>query len=133
MLPTPIIKEIIFSGIKFSYESYNYKKAKAEVEALNTIQPSTPFPQNFFKMAGIHGNGIPNEIKKNHVVWRTGKLWEVKFNHTGDITSLKIGRYYGYFKTFFISEFGVKFKPLLFKSEDKYDLIKQGLAIEETI
>jgi hypothetical protein len=129
MLPTQLIKEIIFSGVRFQYESYDYKKAMVEVEALNATQQ--PSPYNNFRMMGIHG--IPNEIKKNHIVWRTGKLWEVKFNHTGNISGLKIGRYYGYFKTFDITDFGIKFKPRLFKSEDKYDLIKQGLAVEETI
>ena len=120
MLSTLIIKEIIFSGIRFQYESYDFKKALAEVEALNATQQPSPYRY-----------GVPDEIKKNHIVWRTGKLWEVEFWSNGEIKRIKISRHWNYQKSFNITDFGIKFKPCLFKSDDKYDLIKQGLAVEE--
>jgi hypothetical protein len=36
-----------------------------------------------------------------------------------------------WYKNFYIDDFGVKVKPMIFKSDDKYNLIAQGLAVEE--
>jgi len=149
MIPENIIKELIISGVRYKYESYDHKKACAEIEELQrlasatntTALTTTTVSTNATVTNAVSLNdllyvpkncwNIPAEIKKNHIVWRTGRLREVHFNLKGDIGMFKIGL--RYFKTFYLKDFGVTVKPLIFKSDDKYDLISQGLAIEETI
>ena len=74
---------------------------------------------------------IPDEIKLNNLVWRAGRVWEIFFNKDRRICRVKVGNRYP--KNFQIEDFGVSVKPMLFKSEDTYDLIGQGLAIEENL
>ncbi len=121
MIPHEILKEYVMNGVRFQYESYDHKKALEELKQTNnsTLQHNS-----------WH---IPAEIRKNHIVWRTGKLWELHFNKNGEMVAFKIGRCRPYIKIFYLVDFGVIVKPMIFKSDDKYDLIGQGLAIEETL
>jgi hypothetical protein len=129
MIPYDILKELVVSKIRFAYESYNHKKAVEELEELdkknNVVKNQFQFhlAKNCFD--------IPAEIKKNHVVWRKGRIRSIEFSKNSEMWRFKIGN--RYFKTFILTDFGVTVKPVLFKSDDKYDLIGQGLAIEETM
>jgi len=121
MIPHNILKELIIGGVKFHYESYDHKKALEELQQLYKSQQSTIQYMSYM--------GIPDAIKQNHIVWRTGRLWGVFFNKKNEMWRFKIGCRYA--KNFYTEDFGVRVKPILFKSDDKYDLIGQGLAIED--
>jgi hypothetical protein len=112
-----LIKEFVFQGVRFSYESYDHKAAVAELKKANTKY------EDFY--------GVPDEIKLNHIVWRTGKLRLVYFDKNGEMCRFKIGQRWA--KNFYLPDFGVRVKPMIFKSEDALDLIGQGLAVEETL
>lgn len=129
MIPYDILKELVVSKIRFAYESYNHKKA---VEELEELDKKNGVIKNQFQY-GLAKNcfDIPAEIKKNHVVWRKGRIRNIEFSKNCEMWRFKVGN--RYFKTFILEDFGVSVKPVLFKSDDKYDLISQGLAIEETM
>lgn len=131
LIPSLVVRDLLISGVKFSYESYNHKEALAEIEALKAAQQSIPYQANNMFEFENSCWGIPNDIKKNHIVWRTGRVSEIHFAPNGEVRKVKIGKYY--YKTFYLHDFGVRVKPILFKTEDKYDLIKQGLAVEDKI
>jgi hypothetical protein len=124
MIPHEILKKYIMNGVRFLYESYDHKKALEEMKQINSTA-------NGFQRYVL--GDIPLEIKKNHIVWRTGKLWELHFNKNGEMSVFKIGRFPPYVKTFYLDDFGIKVKLMIFKSDDKHDLIGQGLAVEETL
>ena len=119
-IPYPYIKECILNGVKYLYESYNYKMAMEEFNQKN--------PKTFNELFSYQGNYIPPEIKANHIVWRKGKLREIRFNNDGKMCTFKIGN--KYYKTFYLSDFGIKCKPMIFKSDDKLGLIDKGMAVE---
>lgn len=135
MIPYEPLKELIIHGVRFQYESYNHKKAIDELKqirdtGINPYSTLSILVNDLFKIPEYSWI-IPEEIKKNNVVWRAGRIWEIFFNKERQMYRFKIGNRYP--KNFYLEDFGVKVKPMLFKSEDKYDLISQGLAIEETI
>jgi len=117
MIPYELIKDFVFHGVRWSYESYDHKAA---MEELNK--------------ASSHYNtlfGVPDVLKQKHAVWRTGKLRLVYFDKNGQMCRFKIGQRWA--KNFYLDDFGVRVKPMIFKSEDALDLIGQGLAVEETL
>ena len=124
--------------MRFSYESYDHKKAIAELKQIRDtgINPYASIPNfvaqvnDLFKLPEYHWN-IPEEIKKNNIVWRAGRVWQIFFNKNREMYRFKIGNRYA--KNFLIEDFGVRVKPMLFKTDDKYELLGQGLAIEENI
>ena len=124
MIPYYIIKELVLSGCKFLYESYNYKEAVEELRNTQTFQYNYNF--DFCK-----DEFIPDNIKQHHIVWRKGKLRKIHFNNNGEIFKLYIGNKRA--KCFYLSEFGRTYKPILFKSDDVHDLINQGFAIEDKL
>jgi hypothetical protein len=131
MIPYELLKEFIFHGVRFSYESYDHKKALEEIRELEK--------QGIFQnqMFGYRTStfdpsyGVPDEIKQNHIVWRTGKLRLVYFDKNGKMCRFKIGQRWA--KNFYLNDFGVRVKPMIFKSDDYLDLIGQGLAVEESL
>lgn len=133
MLSQEIIKHLIVSGVKFKYKSYNHKKAVEEIkeiEAKNGVVSYTD--KNMFQLQHSCWS-IPQEIKDKHEVWRYGKLWEVHFNRFGDVDKMYIGAMFKFKKCFWVNEMGNTVKPMIFKTDDKYDLISQGLAIEDKL
>lgn len=128
MIPYQELLKIVTEGCKFSYESYDHKKAREEIKTLGTNVVYQA--NNYFEMFDSC-YGIPDYIKQNHIVWRIGKLRSVKFNPDGKMCKFYIGARWA--KVFFLEDIGVKVKPIIFKSDDSFDLIGQGLAIEETI
>lgn len=133
-IPYDVLKELLIQGVRFSYMSYNHKKA---LEELKTIANggTNPYPHsiniNSLNNIPIYNWFIPDEIKLNNLVWRAGRVWEIFFNKDRRICRVKIGNRYP--KNFQIEDFGISVKPMLFKSEDTYDLIGQGLAVEENL
>lgn len=124
MIPYNIISELVISGCKFKYESYKHK------EALEDYQKQKQNSTNYLDLL-CNGYSVPDEYKLKHLTWRIGKIREIHFNKDCKMWRFKVGN--KYYKTFYISDFGVRFKPILFKSDDKYDLISQGLAIEDSL
>jgi hypothetical protein len=131
MIPYELLKELIINGVRFSYESYDHKKAMEEIKQIQNSGNPVPYGANNMFQFANSCFGVPDEIKQNHRVWRTGRVWQIYFNKDRRMYRFKIGN--RYVKNFFLEDFGVKVKPMIFKSEDKYDLIGQGLAVEETI
>lgn len=124
MIEEYIVKELLLSGIAFYYESYNHQAALRE---MNTFSANNSL-QNQYQ---VNCWGIPDEIKKNNLIWRNGRVKEILLDRKGNLLKVKIGTHY--FKNFYPQDFGVKVKPKLFKSDDKYELISKGLAVEECI
>jgi hypothetical protein len=134
LIPYDVLKELLIQGVRFSYVSYNHKKALEELKTIINTGIS-PYHQsvdlNSFLNVPEYNWFIPDEIKLNNLVWRAGRVWEIFFNKDRRICRVKVGNRYP--KNFQIEDFGVSVKPMLFKSEDTYDLIGQGLAIEENL
>jgi hypothetical protein len=132
MISHAILKELIFNGVKFSYESYDHKKAVAEMDSIRAMGTGVPSHlKSLFDEIVENCYGIPDEIKQNNVVWRTGKLRLIYFDKNGEMCRFKIGN--RYYKNFYMPDFGVKVKPKIFKADDRWNLISQGLAVEETL
>lgn len=104
-MTTQELLDIIKTGCKFEYKSYDHKKA-AEIykKTPQYIKYQSEFKEvpNCFYM--------PDEIKEQTEVWKVGKVRSVKFNPMGNIQSVKIGSRYA--KTFYLSDFGVTVKPI---------------------
>jgi hypothetical protein len=128
MIPYEAIVECVINGVRFSYESYDHKKAIEEMRNNKTLFATTI--NNCYHLPPDMWI-IPDEVKQNNIVWRIGKLREVYFNKNGRMCRFKIGQ--RWYKNFTLEDFGVKVKPMIFKGDDKYDLIIQGLAVEETL
>lgn len=124
-VPYDIIKELIINGIRYKYLSYDHKKT---LEWLNNIHnyPNNPNFNNTVRY-------IPNEFKNQFPIWQTGRIWELKFNRIGEIVKVYIGKNPKYKKAFYVNDFGIKFKPMLFLSDDKHNLIANHFAIEEEL
>lgn len=129
-IPYELIKELIFNKVRWYYESYDFHAALVEYESLRGNQCV-----KLQNTSTLHsGNIIPpmlDEIKKNHIIWRIGKIREISFNPYGEIKKCRIGN--KFYKTFHLHDFGVTVKPMLFESSDVYNLITQGFAIKETL
>jgi hypothetical protein len=154
MISHSIILELINLKVKFSYESYDHEKAVADYEnklminvsdikaallntKLNAVitttsTSNTNIPPNLKMLRNQYHPktcwSLPDEFKQKHLVWRTGKLRAIRFDSRGDIHSFKIGN--KFYKTFYMSEFGIKVKPILSRIDDKHNLIGRGLAVE---
>lgn len=128
LIPEETIREFIFLNVRWEYESYDYRAARAELLEEELKRGHLP---PMFNTKHAYGNDIPPEIKTNHVVWRTGKIRGVDFAPSGVMNKFRIGNKFA--KTFYIHDFGVRVKPRIYKWDDKYNLISRGLAVEETI
>lgn len=128
MIPYNIISELVISGCKFKYESYKHKEALEDYQKSQNQQNSSNYLNELFRNSSW---SVPDEYKLKHLTWRIGKIREIHFNKECKMWRFKVGN--KYYKTFYISDFGVRFKPILFKSDDKYDLISQGFAIEDSL
>jgi hypothetical protein len=122
------IKDCIFLGVKYKYESYDHQKAILE------------FNDHLHKIGKLRvdenlidsNEFIPDNIKQNCIVWRIGKIRKIKFNPQGKMWIFYIGNRRA--KRFFCDDFGIKVFPIIHKIDDKYNLINQNLAIDiETI
>lgn len=135
MLSQDIIKHLIVSGVKFKYKSYNYKNAVKEIEEINAKNGIVPYSQKNITQFQFRPDNwsIPQAIKDKHEVWRYGKLWEAHFDRHGNIQKLYIGAMYKFKKCFWANDIGDTVKPLIFKTDDIHDLIRQGFAIEDTL
>ena len=123
MIPYHLIAEFILNGVKWSYESYDYHKAKKDL-----IENDQHYYDSMWFTAIDHF-AIPDRYKQKYKVWRIGKIRSVFFNPDGDMWRFKIGCRYA--KNFYLSDFGVKVKPILSEEEDSHGLIQQGLAVKK--
>lgn len=105
-MTTHELLDIIKTGCKFEYKSYDHKKAvEIYKETPQYIKHQSEFKEvpNCFYM--------PDEIKEQTAVWKVGKVRSIKFSPIGKIQTVKIGNRYS--KTFYLSDFGVTVKPIL--------------------
>jgi hypothetical protein len=123
--------ELIADCVHWYYLSYDHKKAIEEFHLKMygvPISDSTTYQTYQFDMSYV-----PDELKQNHPLWRTGKLQTIVFDPDGIISKLYIGRNHRYAKRFFPQEVGITVKPIININCDKYDLIQAGLAINENL
>lgn len=120
MIGNSIIMELIADGVQWHYLSYDHKAARKMNEQL------------FTSASTMSHDWIPDELKQQFPLWRTGKLRSVVFDPDGLIAKMFIGRNHKYAKRFFPSEVGDSVKPILNINNDKYGLIPAGLAVEES-
>jgi hypothetical protein len=130
MMPYEYIVNLIVSGVKFKYLSYDHRAAVEELKGNPSNLNVGHLGNHMFSPPEEHWI-IPDEIKQNHLVWRTGKIRDVSFNPNGKMFKFRIGARRA--KAFYLSDFGVNVKPIIFKSDDNLNLINQGLAIEDKI
>ena len=99
MMESKEILQILFSGCKFKYKSYDHVKA---VDEFKTTEAYIEYkqPPDCFSM--------PAELKEKHTVWKVGKLRSIEFNPDGSFRRAKIGNKYS--KTFYAADFGVNVK-----------------------
>lgn len=102
------LKQIIISGCKFKYKSYDFRAAK--IEFISTLD-SREIPE-FEESDKLCSDYMPKYLKEKHLVWREGKLRSVDFNPNGDIYRCKIGTHIKFAKTFFLEDFGESVFPL---------------------
>jgi hypothetical protein len=114
--------ELITNGTLWYYESYDHKAAVEELKLTNQNQISYKFPSEY----------IPDEVKRNHIVWRIGKLRTMMFDPDGMIQKMYVGRSFKYTKRFFPNQVGQTIKPIINVKTDKLGLIKAGLAVDES-
>jgi hypothetical protein len=126
LIPEFILRKLLFSGCKFQYESYDHNKAIEEIKK-NDLKNGLIF-DGYDRFSSYE---ILSEMKQKYRVYRIGKLRQIDFAPDGSIRKIYIGNKYN--KTFYLYNFGKEVKPIIFKSDDEYDLIGQGLAIEDTL
>jgi len=68
LIDYPLLKELVFAVVRYSYASYDHKKAFEEY----CIQHP-----HLKQYKGFDFVSIPDELKPKHQIWRTGKLREV--------------------------------------------------------
>ncbi len=95
------IKNIILSGCKFRYDSYDHKSAFAEYKEKYDKDPF---------LSSLHPQDMPQELKDKYKIERVGKLREVHFTPNGHMWRFKIGNRYS--KSFYASDFGVVVHPI---------------------
>jgi hypothetical protein len=127
-IPEHIIRELIFLNVKWYYESYDYRAARAEY-----IKEEMQHGRHVlvYRLDHTIGHEIPDHIKKNYIIWRTGKVRSIDVNPNGIMWKFRIGNKFA--KTFYLDDFGIKVKPKLYIGDDRYNLIPKGLAVVETL
>jgi hypothetical protein len=128
MIPYEQLVKFIASGVKFKYVSYDHRAAVEEIKTsgVNIIFDA----RNYFeKIDSCYA--IPDNIKQKHAVWRTGKVRMIKFSPNGIMWKFYIGARRA--KAFYLNDFGIEVKPIIFKSDDELDLIGRGLAVEDSL
>jgi hypothetical protein len=76
---------------------------------------------------------IPDQVKKMFKTFKRGRIRDMAFCPDGTIKKIYVSKKFKYKKVFHPIQFGVAIKPIIFQSDDKYDLIKNGLAVEDKI
>lgn len=130
MIPYKFIAEFIISGVKFKYLSYDHHAAVEELKN-NPNNTNIDYLGNQMFAPSESDWIIPDEVKQNHLIWRTGKIRSVSFNPQGQMWKFLIGARRA--KSFYLSDFGVNVKPIIFKSDDHLDLIGKDMAVENRI
>jgi len=124
MIGNSVLMELIANGVLWYYQSYNHKAAVEEMKLKNEIPSGYNHKQMY----------VPDEYKRNHIIWRVGKLRTMTFDPEGMIKKMYVGRSSKYTKLFFPTEVGTpRIKPIVNISQDKYGLIKAGYAIDDNI
>ena len=118
------IKSFIMSGCKYEYISYDHKAVLEDYKKMHTHEYKEFMGQDFLPDCYY----MPNELKVKHKVNRIGKLRSIEFGSLGQMWRFKIGARYA--KTYYADDFGQSVKPIISKRQDKFGLIKKGLAIE---
>lgn len=121
MIGNSVIMELIANCVLWHYESYDHKAAIAEF--------GNPYSPNADKAWLI--NSLPDELKEKYAHMKVGKLRTMKFDPDGMVAKMYVGRSFKYCKAFFPQDVGVSIKPILNPNDDKFNLIKAGLAVDE--
>lgn len=129
MIGNSVIMELIANGVLWHYESYDHKAAVEEIMETKHLIKTTNHLNGF----DYRTYPITDELKEKYGHMKVGKLRTMKFDPDGMIQKMYVGRSFKYAKAFFPQEIGTeRIKPILNKNDDKFDLIKAGLAIDET-
>lgn len=123
-----VLKDVLLKFNRYSYLTYDYANA---IKFANNNRLESDI--NIFDNSNTYYWNIPVNILNKFKVWKIGKLWGIDFLKDGSISYVKIGKSPSYSRRFYSDEFGVSFKPIIFVSDDEYDLIANGLAIQDTL
>jgi hypothetical protein len=102
------LKQIVISGCKFRYKSYDFKKAKSDFISIVDERNK----EDFEKDDRLCSDYMPKELKEKYLVWRDGKVWDIELGSNGTIYRYKVGVNKMFAKTFYCDDMGVSIFPL---------------------
>jgi hypothetical protein len=108
--------QLIVSGVRFDYVSYDHKKAMSE------YNESDEFADYRLSYRNPKSWDIPDSLKDKYRVIRKGKLRSIQFNPVGKVWRFSIGSKFS--KTYSINDFGVKVIPYIDIDEHPLDFAK---------
>lgn len=118
------LTSFITKNIKYLYDSYDHKLA-AEAFKLTDEYKNIGYGA-FNYMNKIDSYDIPEDIKREFLIKKVGTLRTINFVGS-KMFKFRIGNRYA--KVFYTSDFGRSVKPIIHPDDDKYDLIRRGLAV----
>lgn len=120
LIPNSYILELIGRNVRWSYLTYDFKKAREEFEKTSD---TSNYPRYY----------SPRDILTKYSLFRIGKVYNLQLSYRGNLEYITVGRTKYYTRTFPINDIGVNLKPRIFKCDDIYNLIEKGYAVEEQI
>ena len=94
MIGNTLLMKLICDGVIWYYQSYDHKAAVKDMLASNNHYYMESFNRT-------HDMYVPNDVQEKHRIWRTGKLWTVRFDPDGIVSKIYVGHYLKYAKCFF--------------------------------
>ena len=107
LIPNSYILELIGRNVRWSYLTYDFKKAREEFEKTS---PSD--------ITGYRDYYSPQNILHKYPLFRIGKLFKLRFSYRGNIEYMTVGRTSAYCKNFSFNDVGKNLKPRIFKCDD---------------
>ena len=102
------IKQIIFSGCKFEYKSYDFKAAKQDFLMNLSEVEYDDFVNSNKKIAEY----MPNYIKEKYPIQKVGKIWNIQLDSSGYPWRIQIGASPRFAKSFYADDLGTSFFSL---------------------
>lgn len=122
-LKLEIFNYLISKEVEYIYGSYDFHKAFEDFVNSNKIYTNSDMFENFKN----HYN-IPMVYKLKYRLLRKGKIRTITFKDS-KIYKFQIGN--KRYKTYYLKDLFIEFRPIISKEDDIFDLISQGLAIEK--
>ena len=122
-LTKEIIGYLLTANFKWLYETRDYNEVKNDTFKY-TSQTVDSEPQ-------LHHKRYLDfwEYNKLPIKWRKSSIQKVTYSCNRP-SFISIGNNSRYSKTFSIEDIGIKIKPIVYESEDRFGLINAGIAVD---